>query len=156
MISYSWKWRFCTEEINGADFRIYIRVRRMSDGEEGNHGSSAVFGGSLPLSLSHQYSPYHMGLFPFLLDTKPPHFIFGPSLSLYAPFHSLLMFPSKPYLYLIYQWSIGVKCQLGFLCLYTYICIERKLVIVYFFFFPYTFYLFINVAIIKLSRKIPT
>lgn len=63
----------------------------------------------LCLSLSHQYLPYHMGLFPFLLDTKPPHFIFGPSMSLYAPFDSLLMFPSKnpsvPYL------SVTHRCQ---------------------------------------------
>ena len=109
----------------------------------------------LCLSLSHQYLPYHMGLFPFLLDKKPPHFIFGPSLSLYAPFHSLLMFPSKPHLFLTYQWSIGVKCQLGFLCLYRYFCIERKLVVVYYYFFHIHF-LFIDVAIIKLSRKIPT
>lgn len=98
----------------------------------------------LCLSLSHQYLPYHMGLFPFLLDTKPPHFIFGPSMSLYAPFDSLLMFPSKnpsvPYL------SVTHRCQasinLAFLCLYTYICIESKLVIVYYHFFPYTFFIY--------------
>ncbi len=101
---------------------------RISNFGERNHGSAAMFGGSLPPS------PGHMGVFPFLLDTKPPHFILDHHLSIMHHFILCLCSPPNPFdLYL----PVIHPLQLGILCLYNYIIfwyILRALVIVYYFF----------------------
>ena len=142
MISYSWKWRFCTEEINGADFRIYIRVRRMSDGEEGNHGSAAVFGGSLPLSLSPIFTiPY--GFVPISARHKTTTFHFWAiieplctvSFFAYVPLQTL----SVPHLSVIHRCQVSAWLSLS---LYIYLYREETCNCLLFFFSIYILFIY--------------